>query len=85
MESKEVGKQKEMLTCLTKYLLDFMFYSGIAVTLTLPVSLKFVGKYLERVADHYWEPSRGHAPHESYGRVAIAGLAVCPSRPHYCR
>ena len=32
---------KDRLTLYTKYLLDFMFYSGIAVILTLPLSIWF--------------------------------------------
>ena len=55
MENKEIGRKRENLTRLTKYLLDFMFYSGIVVTLTLPLSVKLVGKYIQRLADHYQE------------------------------
>ena len=36
---------KDKLTVFTKYLLDVMFYAGIAVTLTLPVSIRFYGRY----------------------------------------
>lgn len=37
----------------TKYLLDFMFWAGIAVTATLPFTLKKIGEYLPRVNEHY--------------------------------
>lgn len=47
--------KKETLIKLTKYFLDFMFFGGIAVTASLPISLKIIGKYLERVAEHYGE------------------------------
>lgn len=33
------------ITKITKEILDFMFYAGILVCLTLPFSLKFIGKY----------------------------------------
>lgn len=32
------------LTRFTKLMLDVMFYAGIVVTLTLPVSVKFMGR-----------------------------------------
>ncbi len=46
---------RETLIKFTKYGLDMMFYGGILVTATLPFSLKFVGRYLDRVAEHYAE------------------------------
>lgn len=39
----------------TKYLLDFMFYAGIAVTATLPFSVKKIGEYLPDAIEHYEE------------------------------
>ncbi len=36
---------KDRLTLFTKYLLDFMFYTGIIVIVTLPLSFKLYGKY----------------------------------------
>lgn len=47
--------KKETLIKLTKYFLDIMFFGGIIVTVTLPVSLKFLGQILERVEEHYGE------------------------------
>lgn len=47
--------KKDTLIKYTKYFLDFMFYSGILVTVTLPFSIRFLGKYLERVQEHYGE------------------------------
>lgn len=47
--------KRESLIKLTKYILDFMFYAGIVTTATLPFSLKFIGKYLDRVKENYAE------------------------------
>ncbi len=47
--------KKENLIKLTKYLLDFMFYSGIVVTLSLPVTLKMLGTFSEKLHDHLGE------------------------------
>lgn len=47
--------KRESLIKLTKYILDFMFYAGIITTSTLPFSLKFAGKYLDRVKENYAE------------------------------
>ena len=44
---------KNRLTIITKLLLDFMFYAGIAVTATLPLSIRFYGKYNSYFADNY--------------------------------
>lgn len=46
---------KNKLTLYTKYLLDFMFYSGIAVTATLPFSIRFYGRYNSYFAE-FWIP-----------------------------
>ena len=45
---------KDKLTLFTKYLLDFMFYSGILVILTLPFSIRFYGKYNTYFRDNYY-------------------------------
>lgn len=45
---------KDKLTLFTKYLLDFMFYSGIFVILTLPFSIRFYGKYNTYFRDNYY-------------------------------
>lgn len=37
----------------TKFCLDFMFYCGIPVTITIPLSFKFFGKYYPNIGDHY--------------------------------
>ena len=47
--------KKETLIKLTKYFLDFMFFGGIAVTATLPFSIKFLEDYIERFKGHYGE------------------------------
>lgn len=52
-ERKAMNKQ--YLTKGTKYFLDFMFYCGILVTVSLPFSLKWIGNYVDHVGDHYGE------------------------------
>lgn len=47
--------KKETIIRFTKYLLDFMFFSGIVVTITLPVSIKVLEKYVGRFQGHYGE------------------------------
>lgn len=51
----ETEQKKMLLTKWVKYLLDFMFYSGIVVTASLPFSIKWIGKYYEPVMEHYEE------------------------------
>lgn len=46
---------KDKLTVMTRLLLDFMFYAGIAVTATLPVSIRFYGRFNSYFADN-WLP-----------------------------
>ena len=53
LSEKELRERKFSLAKGTKYLLDFMFYAGILVTISLPLSLKYIGKYLEAVEEHY--------------------------------
>lgn len=53
LSEKELRERKFSLAKGTKYLLDFMFYAGILVTVSLPLSLKYIGKYLEAVEEHY--------------------------------
>lgn len=53
LSEENLRERKYTLTKGTKYLLDFMFYSGILVTVSLPVSLKYIGKYLEAVEENY--------------------------------
>lgn len=45
---------KDKLTLFTKYLLDFMSFSGIVVIVTLPSSFKLYGKYNAYFADNYY-------------------------------
>lgn len=54
-ERKEVIMKKETIVKITKYLLDFMFFAGILVTLTLPLSIKWLGNYLDVCKTHYGE------------------------------
>lgn len=44
---------KERLIKLTKYLLDFMFYAGIVVTASLPITIKMLGAFSEKLHEHY--------------------------------
>ena len=53
LSEKELREKKLSLAKGTKYLLDFMFYAGILVTISLPPSLKYIGKYPEAVEEHY--------------------------------
>ena len=39
----------------TKYLLDFMFYAGIPVIVSLPLSIKLIGEQLPYLIEHYEE------------------------------
>ena len=45
---------KDRLTLYTKYLLDVMFYSGIPVILTLPLSIWFYGKINSYFRNNYY-------------------------------
>lgn len=45
---------KDKLTLFTKYLLDFMFYAGIIVIITLPFSIRFYGNYNSYFAQNYY-------------------------------
>lgn len=47
--------KKEALIKLTKYILDFMFFGGIVVTVTLPLSIKWLEQYIEHMQGHYGE------------------------------
>lgn len=55
VKKKNLRERKLEIAKWTKILLDFMFYSGIVVTATLPISLKWIGRYLSRVAENYQE------------------------------
>ncbi len=47
--------RKRRLTVCTKYFLDFMFYAGIVVTLSLSFSIHWIGRYLPRFEEYYGE------------------------------
>lgn len=53
--------KKENIIRITKYLLDFMFFAGILVTVTLPFTVKWIGSYAEKlgvtteISRHYAE------------------------------
>ena len=46
--------KKETIIKFTKYLLDIMFWGVIAVTVSLPITIKLLGTVLERLQEHYW-------------------------------
>lgn len=54
-KAAKLKSKKKSLTVWTKYLLDFMFYAGIAVTATLPFTVKIVVKMLPYMVGHYEE------------------------------
>lgn len=45
---------KDKLTLFTKFLLDFMFYAGIIVIVTLPLSIKLFGRFNTYFAENYY-------------------------------
>ena len=45
---------KDKLTLFTKYLLDFMFFTGIIVIVTLPLSFRFYGRYNTYFQENYY-------------------------------
>lgn len=47
--------RQSRLISFTKYFLDFMFFSGILVEVSLPFSLKILGEYYwKEMAEQYW-------------------------------
>lgn len=47
--------KKETLIKITKYLLDIMFFGGIVVTASLPITIKMLGAFSEKLHDNYME------------------------------
>lgn len=47
--------KKETLIKFTKYLLDFLFFGGIVVTASLPITVKILGAFSEKLHAHYGE------------------------------
>lgn len=45
---------KDRLILFTKYLLDFMYYAGIFVILTLPFSIRYYGKYNSYFKENFY-------------------------------
>lgn len=56
-DKKEKSGMDRKLTWIkfTKFLLDFMFYMGIVVTVSLPWSIRFIGKLMPELIKHYEE------------------------------
>lgn len=46
-------QRNEWLSRFTKFCLDVMFYLGILVTVTVPVSFRFLGKFYPNIRNHY--------------------------------
>lgn len=55
MDGRNHAKNKRILTMGTKYLLDIMFYGGIAVTASLPFGIRMIGNLLPELVAHYEE------------------------------
>lgn len=51
---KGLMHMKDKLTLFTKFLLDIMFYAGIVVIVTLPLSIKFYGRYNIYFAENFY-------------------------------
>lgn len=47
--------KKESIVSLTRVLLEIMFFGGILVTISLPVSLKFLGRFVKEFERRYYE------------------------------
>lgn len=54
-EQKNLVQHKQQLTRWTKLLLDFMFYSGMVVTASLPFSIKWLSRYVTHWQENYEE------------------------------
>ncbi|MBR3811939.1 MAG: DUF2975 domain-containing protein [Agathobacter sp.] len=47
--------KKETIIKCTKYLLDFLFFSGIIVTALMPIVVKILCNVSKNLQNHYWE------------------------------
>lgn len=47
--------KKETVVKVTNWLVNFMYFGGILVTMTLPFTLKWLGQYLVQFQEHYGE------------------------------
>ncbi len=45
--------ENKFLSKFTKFCLDFMFYSGILVTVTVPSTFRFLKDYVPNIGQHY--------------------------------
>ena len=48
--------KEKRLSQFTKYCLDFMFYTGILVTITVPVLFRFLGRYFPNIEGENYVP-----------------------------
>ena len=54
-QQRDLIQRKQILTKWTMLLLDIMFYGGMVVTASLPFSIKWAGRYLIGLQEHYEE------------------------------
>ena len=47
--------KRESVIKFTKYVLDFIYFAVIAVTISLPITIKKLGDFLEKLQEHYVE------------------------------
>lgn len=47
--------KKDTLIKMTKYLLDFLFFGGIVVTASLPITMKLLSSLSEKIQENYME------------------------------
>lgn len=53
IKNGRMSMNRSKMIVFTKYLLNFMFYSGIVVTLSLPWTIRLAGTYSSDIKDHY--------------------------------
>lgn len=53
--AREPAAGRKRLIAGTKYLLDFMFYGGMAATALLPLAVKLIGEWFPQLVQHYEE------------------------------
>ena len=53
-QTTDIERRKWRLTVWTKFFLDFMFYMGILVIISLPFSIHWAGRYLPPFERYYW-------------------------------
>ena len=49
--------KRENVIRYTKYLLDILFWGIVVITVSLPITIKMLGEFIEKLQEHYWEAS----------------------------